>query len=70
MAVVWSRSGGLQDVEVIARVDYDNGLGYRYAIGDTLVIRLYSAALVRDGPSGDVEAFSARVVALRNRGQP
>lgn len=61
---------GLQDMEVAARVDYDSGLGYAYSAGDALVIRLYTAALVRLNPDGEVLDSRARVLALRNRDNP
>lgn len=61
---------GLQDVEVISRVDFDNGSGYRYGIGDTLVIRLYCAALVRHDAGAEIKASSFHVLALRNRNNP
>ena len=61
---------GSQDFEVVAVVSFDSGSGYAYAPGDRLLIRLYAALLVRQGANGSPEGHRARVLALRNMGNP
>jgi hypothetical protein len=61
---------GAQDFEVEAVVYFDSGSGYSYAPGDSLLIRLYAAALVRHGGNGALEDYRTRVLALRNMSNP
>ena len=61
---------GFHDVEVTALVAFDNGRGYRYGPGETLAVRLYTAALVRRDAGGAVDGYRARVLALRNMSNP